>query len=349
MLTYTLKIDKLQKETDDTVTILFKQPALKKIKYKAGQYLTLIFRINGRRYIRPYSFSSAPEVDNTLNVTIKRVLNGVVSNHILDKVKQDDLIEVMSPLGDFTLDNIRGELEKKHVVLWGSGSGITPLISIAKYALAKTNCRHITLVYGNRSFETTIFSAEINDIKKAYPTRFSVWHFHTRSVVDEADPYVIQGRIDPDKVLSIMKAEGKMEDTAHYICGPFGLKESVKSELIKIGVTPDHIFSEDFEVNIDPVQLNDIATENVTVILQNKKTVFEVAKGKSILEAGLDAMLELPYSCQTGSCLLCKAELLTGKIKTIGIEKKPDGLLDNEYLLCCGFPRTNDVELLIKD
>src|SRR3954464_7515541 len=96
---YTLKVIELRTETTDTITVVFKQPGLKKINYVAGQYLTLIFRINGRRYIRPYSFSSAPGVDSTLNVTIKRVPGGIISNHILDKVSVGDLIETIQPMG----------------------------------------------------------------------------------------------------------------------------------------------------------------------------------------------------------------------------------------------------------
>ena len=101
---YTLRIAEVKRETEDTVTLCFKQPGLKKIKYIAGQYLTLIFRINGRRYIRPYSFSSCPGVDSYLEVTVKRVQNGLVSNHINDMVNVGDSIEVMPPMGDFIFE-----------------------------------------------------------------------------------------------------------------------------------------------------------------------------------------------------------------------------------------------------
>ena len=106
MQTFTLKVIDIKKETGDTVTLSFKQPGLKKIKYKAGQYLTLIFRINGRRYLRPYSLSSAPGIDANLEITVKRVTGGIISNHINDMVKVDDLIEILYPMGDFVLPEI---------------------------------------------------------------------------------------------------------------------------------------------------------------------------------------------------------------------------------------------------
>jgi len=348
MLTYTLKVEQIVKETVDTVTICFKQPALKKIKYEAGQYLTLIFRINGRRYIRPYSFSSAPGVDKTLNITVKRVQGGIVSNHILDKINTSDVIEVLHPMGDFTLSKVRGNIDRKHIVLWGSGSGITPLISIAKAALNEMGYEHITLVYGNRSFESTIFSDQIADLKNRYPEHFSVWHFHTRTVVENDHPYVIQGRIDPEKVLNIMENEGELDNTIHFICGPKGLKESVRLQLAKLKIPNENIFYEEFEVTRDPKVFEGMLTRNVAFKLEDRNLIsVEVAKGKSILEAGLDAMIDLTYSCQTGSCLLCKAVVLSGNVKTIGIERLPEELNDNECLMCCGFPLTDDVEILI--
>ncbi len=346
MLTYTLKIENIIKETSDTVTICFKQPALKKIKYQAGQYLTLIFRINGRRYIRPYSFSSAPGVDTTLNVTVKRVLGGIVSNHILDRLNVGDIIEVMEPMGNFVLQNETSD-SRNRIILWGSGSGITPIMSIAKYALNQPNYNHITLIYGNRNFETTIFAEQIKYLQNKYPEKFTVWHFHTRAVLDNVSLNIITGRIDPEKMFKVMEHESDTVHTVHYICGPAGLKDSVKKYLIKSGIDTRNIFSEDFEVTRDPKAFEDIYTQNVAINIKGKTSIFEVPKGKSILEAGLDASLDITYSCQTGNCLLCKAKLLSGKIKVIGIEKVPDEIRDGECLLCCGFPLTNNIEILI--
>jgi ring-1,2-phenylacetyl-CoA epoxidase subunit PaaE len=346
--TYTLNVVGLHFETNDTVTFVLKQPTLKKIKYNAGQYLTLIFRINGRRYIRPYSFSSAPGIDSTLNITVKRVYGGLVSNHMIDTIKIGDVIEVMEPMGDFVLQHLPGNVENKHIVLWGSGSGITPLISIIKWALHDDSYDHITLVYGNRSFETTIFIDQIKELEKQFPSKFSVWHFHTQAVIDNCNMQLIQGRIDPDLFLKKLINKKELKNTFHFICGPAGLKNSIKDALYKIGINNNNIFSEEFEVIRDPQLFEDIITQNVLLKTQENEVLsLEVTKGKSILEAGLDAMIDLAYSCQTGSCLLCKAKVIKGGIKTIGIEKLPDSLDEDECLLCCSFPLTNDVEIVV--
>ncbi len=344
--TYTLKVLSVVQETADCVTLCFKQPALKKVKYQPGQYLTVIFNINGRRYIRPYSFSSAPGIDSTLNITVKRVPGGVVSNHIVDKVKADDMLEVFQPLGDFTLDSISSPAEQS-LVLWGVGSGITPLISIAKHALHNRLCKHVTLVYGNRNHDSVIFRQTIDELKNNFSGQLAVWHFHTRAVVEDNNPYLIEGRINPQKVIDVLGAERDVQHTYHYICGPAGLKESVKEVLSAAGLPESRVFTEDFELVKDPAAFEDIVTRTVQLIKDNQPVEVEVSKGKSILEAGLDAMISMDYSCQTGTCLLCKGKLLEGETKTIGIDTLPEELAADERLLCCSFPLTDHIKIAI--
>jgi len=343
-MNYTLKVVEVRLETEDTVTLCFKQPGLKKIKYEAGQYLTLIFRINGRRYIRPYSFSSCPGVDPFLEITIKRVENGLVSNHINDMVKVGDSIEAMSPMGDFVYDK---EQPFDHIYFWGVGSGITPLISIIKYILSTAINVKVHLNYGNKSHETTIFKDQITQLRAQYADRFIVRHFHTRLFVDEANPHLIQGRIDQAKALQILDKSLDAKKCAHYICGPTGLKESVKSAILNKFGSLENVYSEDFELVKDPKDLIDVHTQNVLLNFDGKPYHLEVAKGKSILEAALDADIELPYSCQTGNCSTCKGKLLDGKAKMIGLSKERHDLAVDEFLLCCAHPLTENVHVEI--
>lgn len=339
MQTYTLKVVEIRQETADTVTLCFKQPALKKVKYQAGQYLTLIFRINGRRYIRPYSFSSAPNVDTTLDVTVKRVPNGIVSNHVNDIIKIGDSIEVMPPMGDFVLPE---ENNCQTVFLWGAGSGITPLFSIAKKLLNNHPEVKVNLIYGNRRKDTVIFSEAIDQLALKHPKQLKVWHFHTEVVIDERLPDLVQGRIDAGKVLGNLPEE-EIQQSLHYICGPIGLKNSVKGALDSRNVPPCHVFSEDFELVKNPVDFEGIQTETIQLNFKGNNYSLEIVKGKSILEVGLDANIELPYSCQTGSCSSCKARIINGQVRMIGLTKQRDDLLENECLLCCTYPITEKV------
>jgi ring-1,2-phenylacetyl-CoA epoxidase subunit PaaE len=345
MLKYTLKVEMLRKETIDTVTICFKQPALKKVKYRAGQYLTLIFNINGRRYIRPYSFSSAPIIDQYLEVTIKRVAGGVVSNHIFDKLNIGDLVEVIEPMGDFVISE-SVIANNSHVFLWGAGSGITPLFSIIKHLLHNTSLK-VTLVYGNRNFESVIFLDQLKDLASQFTETFSLWHFHTQLIIKEDCPNIIQGRIQTGEVLSIMNKANNIANSVHFICGPTGLKESIKKALYILNIPSANVYTEDFELVKDEKELAEIITRSIKVHKDGTCNTLEVVRGKSILEAGLDALIDLPYSCQVGNCLLCKGKLLNGKVKYAGLETPPTGLQKDEYLLCCTYPLTDEVEVAI--
>jgi len=344
MVNYTLKIVQIRQETADSLTLCFKQPALKKIKYKAGQYLSLIFRINGRRYIRPYSFSSCPNVDSFLEVTVKRVPKGIVSNHIHDQLKEGDSVEVMSPMGDFIYENVE---PSKQVFLWGVGSGITPLISIAKHVLHNEENVKVHLAYGNRNPEGTIFLTSISQLQSQYPANFEVKHFHTQPSLTAQLPEVIQGRINREKVMDII-GEVDFLNSIHYICGPIGLKESIKEVLQALKVPESSIFSEDFELIKDPKLFEDIHTQDIRINFNGEDLKLEVIKGKSILEAGLDANIELAYSCQTGNCSTCKGNLLAGEVKMIGLNKERMDLQTNEYLLCCTYPLTENVYIEIR-
>jgi ring-1,2-phenylacetyl-CoA epoxidase subunit PaaE len=343
MITYTLTIVEIKRETADTVTLCFKQPGLRKVKYLAGQYLTLIFRINGRRYIRPYSFSSSPNIDPLLEVTIKRVNGGIVSNHIHDVVKVGDVIEVIPPMGDFVYERT---FDVDRINLWGTGSGITPLFSIAKSVIADESGPEIHLFYGNRNEESTIFLDQIKRLSELHPKRFFAIHFRTQQIVSESLPDVIQGRINFDVAINLLKSDPGI-NSLNYICGAPGFKESVKTALKAAGLENERVFSEDFELVKDPSQFENIKTEVVRLQYQGLEHLIEVVKGKSILEASLDANVELPYSCQTGSCSTCKGIIHQGQAKMIGLTKEREDLKAEEYLLCCTYPASENIYIKI--
>lgn len=342
MQTYTLKVIKIRKETDNTITLSLKQPALKKVKYKAGQYLTLILKINGRRYIRPYSFSSTPDVDTHLDITIKRVPNGIVSNYISDYLKIDDVVEVMPPMGNFLLPENHNH---ESVFLWGAGSGITPLISIAKHILYLKSDTKVNLIYGNKNLNTTIFYDFIQQLGLDFSERFKVWHFHSELIQNESTG-IIKGRINPEVVIHNF-TKNELSNSIHFICGPLGLKKSVKEFLGTVQINENQILSEDFELIKSPEDFKEIETRKIRIRFQNTEHNIEVPKGKTILEAALDNQMDLPYSCQTGNCNTCKAKLQIGEVKMIGLTENRQDLHNNEYLLCCCHPLNDEVYLEI--
>jgi ring-1,2-phenylacetyl-CoA epoxidase subunit PaaE len=156
-----------------------------------------------------------------------------------------------------------------------------------------------------------------------------------------------KGRITSTFVANLLSQNKNTKESLHYICGPFGLKELIKNKLQDLEVPMSSIFTEDFELTIDPKELSDVKDSNVTILLQGEKSEIFVPKGKSILDMALDQEIEIPYSCQTGNCNSCKANLIEGQLKMIGLTKEREDLAQDEFLLCCSYPLTKEIYIEI--
>jgi ring-1,2-phenylacetyl-CoA epoxidase subunit PaaE len=340
---YTLTVLDICHETLDCKTIKFKQPSLRKIKYQAGQYITLLLSIKGRKYARPYSFSSSPSVDSELEVTIKRVPGGIVSNFIIDELNVGDVIEVLEPMGSFIF---QAQDVESTVYFWCIGSGITPLYSLTKEILKTRPNTKIKLVYGNKNKESTIFSDQLVQLQLVYQSNFKSYNFYSQEeVLDENESF--KGRISSCFVSDLVSQNINFKETLHYICGPSGLKETVRNALIDLSIPLSSIFFEDFELVIDPKVLESVEDCRVAVDFKGELIDFFVPKGKSILEIALDNGIEIPYSCQTGNCNTCKAKLMEGQLKMIGLNRERKDLAQDEFLLCCSYPLTNVIRLKV--
>src|SRR3982751_6908418 len=118
-----LKIEAIEWETADTATFFLSELSGKKVPYKAGQFITLIFTHHDEEIRRSYSLSSSPD-EELLSITVKRITNGEISRFMLTKVKPGDLINIIEPSGRFTIDKFD---EPKDIFLFAGGSGITPV------------------------------------------------------------------------------------------------------------------------------------------------------------------------------------------------------------------------------
>lgn len=345
MKQFTLKVQEIKQQTQDAITLCFKQPGLRKVKYIAGQYITLISNINGRKYARPYSFSSAPSVDAYLEITVKRVQNGIFSNHINNNVKVGDVFEILEPMGDFIYDSSKVSSE---IYLWGVGSGITPLYSIIKEILWNTLDTKVFLIYGNKNEETSIFHDELEKLQQKFNSVFQYISFYSQQDVHIENEKFKKGRINTDFIKEFLIQNESIDRSMHYICGPRELKETITNALLELNVPKSSILTEEFHLNIDSSELEEVEESNAVIYFKGMQNGIFIPKGKNVLDAALDAGIDLPYSCQTGKCNTCKAIIKKGQLKTIGIENKRDDLDINEFLLCCSYPLTSEIILEVR-
>jgi len=169
-----LKISAVDNPIKDATTITFDVPDNLKdmFRYCPGQHLIIKFIINGKESRRSYSLNSSPYREEPLQVTVKRVKGGLVSNYIGDHLKIGDELEIMMPQGRFYAD-IK-EAAYKTYFLFAAGSGITPIISILESVLIASPNSTVNLLYGNSNQDTIIFKKQLDDLLEEYPNRLRV-------------------------------------------------------------------------------------------------------------------------------------------------------------------------------
>ena len=159
-----LRVKKIQKETADCVSVEFDIPEslTESFQFKQGQSLTMRTIINGEEVRRTYSICSSPS-DKKLQVAIKKAAGGIFSTFANEQLKQNDILEVMQPVGKFYVE--LNPPNKKNYLGIAAGSGITPLISIIKTTLQTEPRSSFTLLYGNKTRSSIIFFEELEGLK----------------------------------------------------------------------------------------------------------------------------------------------------------------------------------------
>ncbi len=352
MKTYFLQVKEVIKETEDASTIVFWHPLSEQVKYKAGQFLTLIVPAdNGKKVRRSYSMSSSPHTDTAVAVTVKRVLNGLVSNYLLDNVKTGDFIEVVEPMGHFVVEP--DSEVKRHFVLIGAGSGVTPLMSIAKSILKMEPQSQVSMVYGNRDESSIIFRKELMKMELQYASNFKLATVLSKASDNWAG---LRGRINKANIVAILKEMNvHFKEEEFYMCGPEGMMDELVSTLNMFDVDPHKIHRENFHAPVmgedEPENEADesLQEREITVNYDGETYTYKVQPHQSILEAALDQNIDLPYSCQAGMCTACLGKCISGKVKM----DEEDGLTQSEIdqgfvLTCVGHPLTADVVIEIE-
>ncbi len=341
---HTLEVAEVITETHDSKSVVFTVPGdcQEDFDYLPGQFLTLRVPFDGQELIRCYSLASSPDVDEVHKVTIKRVDGGRISNWINDEVKTGDCIDVMAPAGLFYLNKGSND-----VVLFGGGSGITPVISILKSALTTTN-RKVKLVYANRDEESVIFRRELKNLEHKYIDRLSVIYVYDS----------IHGFVSKKMVKGAIAGSDGAE---FYICGPGPFMDTVEAGLLEQGEDRSRIHVERFSSPVDPDQEAALEAEAVAAAENSTVSAFKVEldgeqyqvsheSGDTVLQSMLKAGITAPYSCEKGMCGACMCSVEGGET-SLGINQvlEPEEVVEGWTLACQCHPVSGDLTVKFPD
>ena len=344
---HTLTVASVEPLTDESVAVTFDIPDDLRAAYAhtPGQHLIMRATIDGEDVRRSYSISS-PAGARSPRVGIKRLNGGAFSTFAHERLRAGDELEVTQPAGEFTIEPLASN--RNHYVAFAAGSGITPVLSMVSSILESEPESMFTLIFGNRDGRSVMFLDELDALKSSYPDRFVLLHVLSRE--SHTIP-LLEGRIDDAKVERLL---GTVIDPTSvdswYLCGPKGMVDAVRGTLERRGIDASSINDELFfagEVEEIDVAVDDVVGSTVRFTLDGRTSTAIVASdGAPILDHVLAIRPEGPFSCRSGACASCRAQITEGEVRmdrnwSLSSEEVAAG----QILTCQSHPVSDIVEL----
>ncbi len=303
-----LRVTDIFDETASTKTFRLVAEAPPLPPFQAGQYIALAVEVDGVRTSRPYSIASPPNQLGFYDITVRRVEDGVVSNHLLDRIKPGDVLESSGPVGEFYHNPI---FHKKTMVCIAGGCGITPFMSMIREILECGLDRTVHLFYGNKDLDDVIFHENFLWLSERFE------NFHYYPVIEEPpEGYegcrgFITGKLVKDTL-------GDLTDKTYYLCGPRAMYDFCLPELEGLGIPKSRLRREVYGAPVDitrdagwPTGVK--AEARFTVQVKGRGS-FPARACESLLTALEKNGFVLPALCRSGECSMCRVKLLAGKV-----------------------------------
>jgi ring-1,2-phenylacetyl-CoA epoxidase subunit PaaE len=348
---HSLKIEKIEKLTDDAIAVIFDVPQeLKEVfTYKQGQYLTLSASIDNTDVRRAYSICAGVG-EQQLKVGIKRIDEGVFSTFANHEFKVGMSVDVMPPQGEFSTE-LTSQSHKNYLFV-AVGSGITPILSHIKSVLALEKGAKATLIYGNKTSQTAMFYEELSLMNASSNNAFKQIDIYSQQTDIEA---ILSGRVGAQKLIDLNGSNliDLNAFTDAFLCGPQSMVKEVVDCLKTFAIKDKNIFYELFFVE-PPVKKEGVlegdsesssdVTSQVTVTADDETVTFSLStSGDYILDVAMEKGLDLPYSCQSGVCASCRAKVIEGKVTMDVNHSLSDEEVDEGYVLTCQSRPVSDV------
>jgi ferredoxin-NADP reductase len=207
--------------------------------HRPGQHVDLrLTAADGYSVERSYSIASEPEREGEIDITVERIPDGEVSAFMHDVVAVGDRLEVRGPIGGYFFWEaaLGGPL-----LLVAGGSGVVPLMAMARHRARAGMSVPTRLVFSSRTFDEIIYRDELDRLAAA-GDGFEVIHTLTRGQPQGWTGFT--RRIDEAMLADALAPLGAA--TRAYACGPTALVEVVANALVHLGLPPDRVRTERF-------------------------------------------------------------------------------------------------------
>ncbi len=348
---FDLKIVKIKQETADTKTFYFdiSEHIREKFNFKAGQYLTINAVINGENVRRPYSICTVPG-QHKIGVSVKLVKHGKMSHYLHQEVSTGMSLEVMPPMGHFSLvpDHDKSRI---HYFI-AAGSGITPIMAMIQTVLEEEPKSICHLLYGSRNESEIIFRSDLEHLEKKYADQLTVTHVlskpekvATKGITGwfgkkEIEWKGLTGRINPALINNFLSDNHpRYTDRQYYICGPGDMIEKIEKYLLSLHIVSSCIHKEYFSspeaTKKVSESINLLGESQIIVTLKGEEHSLHIKNDALILDALVAAKLDPPYSCTSGACSTCMAKVTAGSVKMDACYALEEDEIDAGYILTC--------------
>lgn len=384
---HTLTVKAVRRLTEDAIEVTFAVPAALSgyYDYLPGQYVALRVQMPDadgvdREVRRSYSICAVPaqfdDGSSEIRVAIKRDIGGEFSTWANKELAAGAVMDVMSPMGAFIsqhggtdaagisggVSNVLNSMnhpgdrasEPGTYVAIAAGSGITPVMALAKSLLAGNPGTRLDLVYANKATMDVMFLEELADLKDRYPQRFALHHVLSR---EQRIAPLMSGRLDAQKLEALLGTALHADDVDEwFLCGPFELVQLCRDVLAARGVPKDRVRFELFttgrpdrpEGQAGRAVVVDESEETYKITFTLDGLTADILSPtharESILNAALRVRPDVPFACAGGVCGTCRAKLVCG---TVEMEEnyalEPDELENGYVLTCQSRPTTAEV------
>ena len=230
---YDAQLTKIVSLTESVKHFVFEYPSDADTNFIAGQFMMIHLEREGKPVKKPYSIASSPSLKNKIELCIKRVDGGYVSNYFFG-LKEGDVIHTSLPYGVFTMR----EPWQDNLIFVGTGTGVAPLRGMIQNLYEKGCQKEIWLIFGNRYETDILYLDEWRALEKKYK------NFHFIPTVSRGKNWT--GETAYVQEIVKKKFAGKTEGLDFYGCGLVPMCQQLKAALLEMNVPKERIHFEQF-------------------------------------------------------------------------------------------------------